>query len=222
MRKLIMCLIGVLSSLVIAAQDNVEGVISDASGKPVKGIKIRLNGLFKTSKTNSKGVFRLKRILEGDTLLIYPTEEQIVRIPIKPDMSLSLQLGDHSLSCRYGTNTVTYMFQQAPKINYSNNIITRRQIIEFEPNNLIELLRGRIAGLQIQEMGVTAKASIRGVSSMSLNTEPLFIIGGTQYETLEAANNAISIEDIMEVEVKKDGSEYGMKGANGVIIIKMR
>jgi hypothetical protein len=222
MRKLIMCLIGVLSSLVIAAQDNVEGVISDASGKPVKGIKIRLNGLFKTSKTNSKGVFRLKRILEGDTLLIYPTEEQIVRIPIKPDMSLSLQLGDHSLSCRYGTNTVTYMFQQAPKINYSNNIITRRQIIEFAPNNLIELLRGRIAGLQIQEMGGTAKASIRGVSSMSLNTEPLFIIGGTQYETLEAANNAISIEDIMEVEVKKDGSEYGMKGANGVIIIKMR
>ena len=78
MRKLIMCLIGVLSSLVIAAQGNVEGVISDASGKPVKGIKIRLNGLFKTSKTNSKGVFRLKRILEGDTLLIYPTEEQIV------------------------------------------------------------------------------------------------------------------------------------------------
>ena len=222
MRKLIMCLIGVLSSLVIAAQGNVEGVISDASGKPVKGIKIRLNGLFKTSKTNSKGVFRLKRILEGDTLLIYPTEEQIVRIPIKPDMSLFLQLGDHSLSCRYGTNTVTYMFQQAPKVNYSNNIITRRQIIEFAPNNLIELLRGRIAGLQIQEMGGTAKASIRGVSPMSLNTEPLFIIGGTQYETLEAANNAISIEDIMEVEVKKDGSEYGMKGANGVIIIKMR
>lgn len=222
MRKLIMCLIGVLSSLAIAAQGNVEGVINDASGKPVKGIKIRLNGLFKTSKTNSKGVFRLKRILEGDTLLIYPTEEQIVRIPIKPDMSLFLQLGDHSLSCRYGTNTVTYMFQQAPKVNYSNNIITRRQIIEFAPNNLIELLRGRIAGLQIQEMGGTAKASIRGVSSMSLNTEPLFIIGGTQYETLEAANNAISIEDIMEVEVKKDGSEYGMKGANGVIIIKMR
>lgn len=154
--------------------------------------------------------------------MIYPTEEQIVRIPIKPDMSLFLQLGDHSLSCRYGTNTVTYMFQQAPKVNYSNNIITRRQIIEFAPNNLIELLRGRIAGLQIQEMGGTAKASIRGVSSMSLNTEPLFIIGGTQYETLEAANNAISIEDIMEVEVKKDGSEYGMKGANGVIIIKMR
>ena len=222
MRKLIMCLIGVLSSLAIAAQGNVEGVINDASGKPVKGIKIRLNGLFKTSKTNSKGVFRLKRILEGDTLLIYPTEEQIVRSPIKPDMSLSLRLGDHSLSCRYGTNTVTYMFQQAPKINYSNNIITRRQIIEFAPNNLIELLRGRIAGLQIQEMGGTAKASIRGVSSMSLNTEPLFIIGGTQYETLEAANNAISIEDIMEVEVKKDGSEYGMKGANGVVIIKMR
>lgn len=222
MRKLIMCLVGALCSLTIAAQGGVEGVINDVSGKPVKGIKIRLNGLFKTSKTNSKGVFRLKRVLEGDTLLIYPTEEQVVKIPIKPDISLSLQLDDYSLSCKYGTNIATYMFQQAPKINYSNNIITRRQIMEFAPNNLIELLHGRIAGLQIQEMDGTSKASIRGVSSMSLNTEPLFIIGGTQYETLESANNAISIEDIMEVEVKKDGSEYGMKGANGVIIIKMK
>lgn len=222
MKKIMMCLIGVLCSATITAQGGVDGVINDASGKPVKGIKIRLNGLFKTSKTNSKGGFRLKRVLEGDTLLIYPTEKQVVKIPIKPDMSLSLQLNEHFLSCTYDTNTVTYMFQQAPPINYSNNIITRRQIIEFAPNNLIELLRGRIAGLQIQEMGGTAKASIRGVSSMSLNTEPLFIIGGTQYETLESANNAISIEDIMEVEVKKDGSEYGMKGANGVVIIKMK
>ena len=114
------------------------------------------------------------------------------------------------------------MYQPAPKITYSSNIITQRQIIEYAPNSLIELLRGKIAGLQIQQMDGTAKASIRGVSSMSLNTEPLFIIGGTQYETLESANNAVSVEDIKEVEVKKDGSEYGMKGANGVIIIRIK
>ena len=32
----------------------------------------------------------------------------------------------------------------------------------------------------------------------------------------------LSVEDIKEVEVKKDGSEYGMKGANGVIIIRIK
>ena len=114
------------------------------------------------------------------------------------------------------------MYQLTPKTTYSSSIITLRQIQDYSPSNLIELLRGRIPGLQIQEMNGTSKASIRGVSSMSLNTEPLFIIGGTQYDSLESANNAISIDNIREVEVKKDGSEYGMKGANGIIIIRTK
>lgn len=223
MKKYILCIISVLCTLSLGAQDKVDGIIKDISGKPVKGIKIRLNGLFKTNKTNSKGIFQFKRIIEGDTLLIYPTEEQVVKIPIIPNSFLDVQLDEQFLRCKCNDgNMVTYIYQASPPITYSSNIITRRQIMEIAPNNLIELLRGRIPGLQIQEMDGTSKASVRGVSSMSLNTEPLFIIGGTQYETLESANNAISVEDINEVEVKKDGSEYGMKGANGVIIIKMR
>lgn len=206
----------------LAAQNGVEGIITDTSGKPAKGIQLRLNGLFKTSKTNAKGSFRIKRIRERDTLLIYPAEKQIVKIPVKRGTSLFLQMNGNSLTCKCDTNTITYMYQPAPPINYSSNLIRRRQIIEFAPNNLIELLRGRIAGLQIHEMDGISKASIRGVSSLSLNTEPLFIVGSTQYETLESANNAVSIEDIIEVEVKKDGTEYGMKGANGVIIIRMK
>ena len=81
---------------------------------------------------------------------------------------------------------------------------------------------GNIAGLQINYSNGQMKASIRGSSSFALSTEPLFIVGGTEYNSLEEANNAVSVEDIREVEIKKDGSEYGMKGANGVIIIRIK
>lgn len=222
MRKAIICLVGIVCTLSLYAQNEVNGIVANIDGKPVKGIKVRLNGLMKSSKTNSKGTFRIKRVIENDTLLVYPTEEQVVKIPLKPNIFLSLLLDVQFLRCKSNDATITYMYQTAPKISYESNIITRRQIMEFAPNNLIELLRGRIAGLQIQEVNGTSKASIRGVSSMSLNTEPLFIVGGTQYETLETANNAVAIEDISEVEVKKDGSEYGMKGANGVIVVKTK
>ena len=63
------------------------------------------------------------------------------------------------------------------------------------------------------------QGSSRGSSSFALSTEPLFIVGGTEYNSLEEANNAVSVEDIREVEIKKDGSEYGMKGANGAIVV---
>lgn len=218
-----MYLLGAICSISLAAQSEVTGIIIDASGKPVKNIKLRLNGLIKTTKTNSKGAFILKKVMENDTLLIYPSEELMTKIPIQPNSFLSLQLSEYSLRCKCDTVTVTYMYQQAPEISYSSSVITQRQILDFSPTNLIELLRGRVPGLQIQQMDGTSKAAIRGgMSSMSLNTEPLFIIGGSQYETLESANNAISVDNIREVEVKKDGSEYGMKGANGVIIVRTK
>lgn len=222
MKALIVYLIGIFCSISIVAQDEVTGVVFDVSGKPVKNVKMRLTGLIKSNKTNSKGAFHLRKILKNDTLMVYPTDDLVAKIPLRPNTFLSLQLNKHFVRCTCDSSTISYMYQPAPKITYSSNIITQRQIIEYAPNSLIELLRGKIAGLQIQQMDGTAKASIRGVSSMSLNTEPLFIIGGTQYETLESANNAVSVEDIKEVEVKKDGSEYGMKGANGVIIIRIK
>ena len=101
-------------------------------------------------------------------------------------------------------------------------IITYERIRQLDVNNLIDLLRGNIAGLQINYSNGQMKASIRGSSSFALSTEPLFIVGGTEYNSLEEANNAVSVEDIREVEIKKDGSEYGMKGANGVIIIRIK
>lgn len=52
-----------------------------------------------------------------------------------------------------------------------------------------------------------------------MNTEPLFVVDGTQYENSADVDASISINDIEKIEVMKDGGAYGMKGANGVIII---
>lgn len=114
------------------------------------------------------------------------------------------------------------MYQEIPGQIYNNNIITYEKIQQLDANNLIDLLRGNIAGLQINYSDGQMKASIRGSSSFALSTEPLFIVSGTEYNSLEEANNAVSVEDIREIEVKKDGSEYGMKGANGVILIRIK
>lgn len=51
------------------------------------------------------------------------------------------------------------------------------------------------------------------------HSEPLFIVDGTMFESSAEVDAVISIEEIMRVEVSKDGSAYGMKGSNGAIII---
>ena len=63
MRKIALFLLGGLFSFSVMAQNEVEGVVINTSGSPVKNIKLRLNGLIKFSKTNSKGTFKFKKIL---------------------------------------------------------------------------------------------------------------------------------------------------------------
>lgn len=220
--RILILLATILFSLTGIAQDNVTGVILNENGKPAKKIKIRVKGRMKMFSTSSKGTFELNNVKMEDTLLIYPNKKLVAYVPMLAIPTYTIHLGQNSL--RYATDekTITCMYQKIPEQTYNSNIITYERIQQLDANNLIDLLRGNVAGLQINYSDGQMKASIRGSSSFTLSTEPLFIVGGTEYHSLEEANNAISVEDIREIEIKKDGSEYGMKGANGVIIIRIK
>lgn len=60
---------------------------------------------------------------------------------------------------------------------------------------------------------------IRGINSINASTEPLYIVDGMPYN---GPINMINSFDIESVKVLKDPSEtsiYGMRGANGVVVI---
>lgn len=209
-------------ALFVSAQEHVSGILLDSKGKPAKRIKMQLKGRLKIQASSAKGTFELKDVKEGDTLFVYPTRKLMAAIPLASAPAYTIHLGDNSLRYVCNGKTIVCMYQPVLPSSYNSNIITYEQIQQTEVGNLVELLRGKVAGLQINYADGKPKASIRGASSFALNTEPLFLVGGTEYNSLEEANDAVAIEDIREIEVKKDGSEYGMKGANGVIIIKMK
>jgi TonB-dependent SusC/RagA subfamily outer membrane receptor len=93
--------------------------------------------------------------------------------------------------------------------------------------NIEELLRGRIAGLQVVRTATGVQYRIRGQNSILNDQEPLFIVDGipTTSRQLESALSGVVTEDIRQVDVLKDvasTSIYGMRGAGGVIIITTR
>jgi len=80
----------------------------------------------------------------------------------------------------------------------------------------------RVPGVTVNQMGGTYKVMVRGMSSMSGPNEPLYIVDRAQYDNYAAAAAAIDPNDIGRVVVLKDvasTSQYGMRGANGVIMI---
>ncbi len=84
-------------------------------------------------------------------------------------------------------------------------------------SNMYDYLRGRVPGVQVTSDN---KILIRGVNSINLSTDPLIILDGSEINDLSVINP----NDVDSVTVLKDGSAsiYGVRGANGVIIITTR
>jgi TonB-dependent SusC/RagA subfamily outer membrane receptor len=89
--------------------------------------------------------------------------------------------------------------------------------------DLGEYLRG-ISGVQVSKTGSGYSILVRGTVSNAGSTEPLFVVDKTPVGGYDQAAAVVDPNNIRRVEVLKDVASttaYGMRGANGVIIIHM-
>jgi outer membrane cobalamin receptor len=84
----------------------------------------------------------------------------------------------------------------------------------------------RLSGVNIQGSGRDAKVTIRGLNSLTNNTEALFVVDGTVVPGgLQAVSQLVNVNDIKDIEVLKSAIEtsaYGIQGAGGVIVIRLK
>jgi TonB-dependent starch-binding outer membrane protein SusC len=93
--------------------------------------------------------------------------------------------------------------------------------------NVEELLQGRVAGVQvIRRPGGGISVQIRGPGSIMGNTEPLYVIDGMPVQDVAGRGlDWLNPGDILRIEILKDASTtsmYGVRGANGVVLITTR
>lgn len=83
---------------------------------------------------------------------------------------------------------------------------------------IYDMLIGEVAGVRVEMTGPnSANVYIRGVSTFNGSTQPLFIVDGMEVSDISYLNP----NDVDRIDVLKDSSAsmYGVRGANGVIII---
>ena len=108
----------------------------------------------------------------------------------------------------------------------SDNKTSGNKVENLNPAiDLADHLR-RVPGVSVTGSGGSARVTIRGMTSMNSDSEPLFVINGTPINGgLAAANSTVSVVDIQSVRVLKTPSEtsyYGIRGSNGVIVIQLK
>lgn len=125
-----------------------------------------------------------------------------------------------------GEVDVGYGTQPKEDVTGAVTSVSERELGDLRPSNVEELLRGRVAGLQvIPRPGGGYTYRIRGIGTMhGEEQEPLFVIDGTQVSPggLDHALAGLTRDDIRQVDVLKDiasTSIYGLRGAGGVVLI---
>jgi TonB-dependent SusC/RagA subfamily outer membrane receptor len=110
---------------------------------------------------------------------------------------------------------------------HSPNTVTSDELDRAGDDAIVKTLSAKVPGVWVS---MTASGSlairVRSSSSINGNTEPLYIIDGTEVQAgPNGALNGINPHDIASIEVLKDAaslSYYGVRAANGVIVIKTK
>jgi TonB-dependent SusC/RagA subfamily outer membrane receptor len=110
---------------------------------------------------------------------------------------------------------------QARESTGNPNVLERHEM-NPSASTFFELIQGRLAGVLIRRRGSNVSVEIRGQNSISGTSEALVLIDGV--ENSSRALSTINPSDIERVEVVKDGAAalYGVRGANGVLLITTR
>lgn len=235
--KMSLIIIILLTAVDAFAQVEIRGTVSDASElMRIRGVTVSEKNTKNTVSTDAQGRFTIK-VAGSNSILVfsnigYATIERTVNNATTIDISLqpeTKQLSDVVI-IGYGSVKKRDLTGSVSSLKVTETDKTGLSSVE-------DLLRGRIAGLQVagdNTPGSALAIRIRGGTSVYASNEPLYVVDGfpilnssVSSDRSGAPNSQSPISDIdpnniESIEVLKDASAtaiYGSRGANGVIII---
>jgi len=214
----------------------VKGIIRDAiTQQPISAAQIRSQNHKSAATSDEQGNFGIEVSSPGEVLIVIAFDYNMCEVPVRGRTSLEINLYSEVYRDLYkeieglsgpvrSTNTVNAVIG-THDIGYPT-FLTADDAIQSR-------MSGDVRGISRSgNSGVGSSLFIRGLNSVNMNAQPLFIIDGViwnNYFDIHSVNdgfynnplNDIDLNDIASVTVIKDGTSiYGSKGGNGVIVIK--
>lgn len=210
-----------LGATITQQKSKVAGFVEDEMG-PVAGASISIKGTSNGTITDMDGKFELDGVQKGNVLVISFVGLQTQEITWNGQSSIKVKLLsdtqdlDEVVVVAYGTT-------KKSSFTGSASVVKSDQLEKISATSFTEALQGMSAGVNVSNNegnpGGETRIQIRGISSMSGKTTPLYVVDGMPYD---GSINSISPSDIESMTVLKDAaasSLYGSRAANGVVVI---
>lgn len=209
----------VASTVSIYAQTkNVSGKVTDNMNEALIGASVKIQGTTTGTVTDIDGAYSLSA-KSGDVLEFSYIGMKTKMVTVGSQNTINVVLEDDS---QLLGETVVIGYGSAKKRDLTGSIVSvsAKEIADRPSANPLASMQGRIAGVQIVNTGRAGQdpeIRIRGTNSLNGYT-PLYIVDGLFSDNI----NYLNPSDIESMEVLKDPSSlaiFGIRGANGVIII---
>lgn len=195
-----------------AGNATVTGLITDKEGgSPIPGVTVIVKGYNTGTVTNEKGYFIIKNIRAGVYTLIISAvgyEAKALQVTLENNITsfehIALKASESAL-------------QEVVVVGYgiSKKKVALGYSVVSVKEEVISTLSGKVAGVNITD---NSSITIRGASSLTEDTTPLYVLNGVLMDELPAGIDM----NTMQMSVLKGEMAvnlYGARAANGVIIL---
>ncbi|GHV70423.1 SusC/RagA family TonB-linked outer membrane protein [Bacteroidia bacterium] len=200
-----------IPSNAFAQNIQVNGIITDLTGEPIIGASVVERGTTNGIGTDIDGNYSLS-VAPNAVLKIsyigYITQE----IAVGNRTTINVQLVENAKDIEE-VIVVGYGTQRKADLTSAISTLNPTEVLKA-PGGIENALQGNVAGVNVSG----GKIRIRGTSSITGTTDPLWIIDGIIGSSSDVPNE----DQIASIQILKDAASaaiYGVRGANGVIVV---
>lgn len=201
----------------------VTGRVTDTEMHPVGGVLIVLDFQDSGTKTRKNGTYKVKIRPDvksvgaytsnmGSAVTMFEGQERIDFVldgtQAMVNFAPPVREGETSIDIGYGNVNKKEVITD---VGY----IDGQTVDNAAYSNIYDMIRGKVPGVDVVGNSIT----IRGVGSLNLSSDPLFVVDGVAVSSIDNINP----REVKSITVLKGASAaiYGNRGANGVILITL-
>jgi TonB-linked SusC/RagA family outer membrane protein len=201
----------------------VTGRVRGPGGEGLAGVSVTLRGTTSGTTTDANGNFEIS-VPDANAVLVFSYvgyAAQEVTVGGRTTINITLQSSASELE---SVVVVGYGAQRKVDVTGSVAQVKGADISKQPSPNPISALQGRVAGVQVTNSGApgaSPEIRIRGLGTVYGSATPLYVVDGVWFDDISFLNPA----DIENISILKDASSesiYGIRAANGVVLITTR
>ena len=227
----------------VVAQRTVSGTVTDESGESLPGVNVLIKGTTTGVQTDLDGNYQIS-VEDGSTLVFSYVGFQTQEVAVGARTTIDIAMGG-ATELQEIVVTAVGLEREKKALGYSVATVDADNVKQKSEPDPLRAMQGKMPGVVITGSngapGSSSKINIRGMSSLTGNTQPLFIVDGIPFDnsvnagdlsstTSTAAtgshysNRAFDLDpnNIESISILKGAAAsalYGSRATNGVVVI---